>query len=236
MNQRPAGLEAIETASVDALRALQLDRLADAGFDLVETEVVGAHELDAECGFPIVFFEVAEDLPAYLATLPGPERELTLADVLAAAASPDVRGALEVALSGAFTEQAYRAAMSTRDALRSAYGAALRNGGDRLDASLAGLDCMISVDNWLNETTRHADVILPGLSALEQAHHDDLIWMFAVGSRSTSYELAPRASRSWRSRGILRKPRMSRGSRSWIRATAASTTDSKPNTRARRVR
>ena len=54
--------------------------------------------------------------------------------------------------------------------------------GDRLDAALPGLDCMISVDNWLNETTRHADVILPGLSALEQAHHDDLIWMFAVGS------------------------------------------------------
>jgi anaerobic selenocysteine-containing dehydrogenase len=55
-------------------------------------------------------------------------------------------------------------------------------GGDRLDEALAGLDCMISVDNWINETTRHADVILPGLSALEQAHHDDLLWQFAVGS------------------------------------------------------
>jgi anaerobic selenocysteine-containing dehydrogenase len=55
-------------------------------------------------------------------------------------------------------------------------------GGDRLDDALPGLDCMISVDNWINETTRHAHVILPGLSALEQAHHDDLIWQFAVGS------------------------------------------------------
>ncbi len=55
-------------------------------------------------------------------------------------------------------------------------------GGDRLDEALPGLDCMISIDNWINETTRHADVILPGLSALEQAHHDDLIWQFAVGS------------------------------------------------------
>ena len=55
-------------------------------------------------------------------------------------------------------------------------------GGDRLDAALDGLDCMISVDNWINETTRHADVILPGHSPLEQAHHDDLILMFAVGS------------------------------------------------------
>ena len=55
-------------------------------------------------------------------------------------------------------------------------------GGDRLDAALGQLDCMISVDNWLNETTRHAHVILPGLSPLEQPHHDDLIWNFAVGS------------------------------------------------------
>jgi len=55
-------------------------------------------------------------------------------------------------------------------------------GGDRLDEALPGLDCMISVDNWLNETTRHAHVILPGLSPLEIAHHDDLILGFAVGS------------------------------------------------------
>jgi anaerobic selenocysteine-containing dehydrogenase len=55
-------------------------------------------------------------------------------------------------------------------------------GGDRLDDALDRLACMISVDNWINETTRHADVILPGMSALEQAHHDDLIWQFAVGS------------------------------------------------------
>jgi anaerobic selenocysteine-containing dehydrogenase len=41
---------------------------------------------------------------------------------------------------------------------------------------------MISVDNWINETTRHAHVILPGLSPFEQPHHDDLLWNFAVGS------------------------------------------------------
>ncbi|KRD08004.1 molybdopterin dinucleotide-binding protein [Mycobacterium sp. Root265] len=55
-------------------------------------------------------------------------------------------------------------------------------GGHRLDAALPGLDAMISVDLWLNETTRHADVILPGLSPLEQPHHDDLILQFAVNS------------------------------------------------------
>ena len=51
---------------------------------------------------------------------------------------------------------------------------------DRLDAALPQLDAMISIDNWLNETSRHAHVILPGLSALEQPHYDDLIWSFAT--------------------------------------------------------
>ncbi|WAC89187.1 molybdopterin-dependent oxidoreductase [Mycobacterium sp. Aquia_213] len=55
-------------------------------------------------------------------------------------------------------------------------------GGDKLDQVLPLLEAMISVDLWLNETTRHADVILPGLSPLEQPHHDDLILLFAIHS------------------------------------------------------
>ena len=55
-------------------------------------------------------------------------------------------------------------------------------GGDKLDKVLPRLDAMISVDCWLNETTRHADVILPGQGPLEQPHHDDLILAFAVNS------------------------------------------------------
>jgi anaerobic selenocysteine-containing dehydrogenase len=52
----------------------------------------------------------------------------------------------------------------------------------RLDEALPMLECMISVDNYLNETTRHAHVILPGLSAMEQPHFDDLITMWAARS------------------------------------------------------
>ena len=52
----------------------------------------------------------------------------------------------------------------------------------RLDDALPRLECMIAIDNYLNETTRHAHVILPGLSALEQPHFDDLIAMWAVRS------------------------------------------------------
>ena len=44
--------------------------------------------------------------------------------------------------------------------------------GDRLDAAMAGLDLYVAVDIYLNETTRHADVILPPPSALEKGHYD----------------------------------------------------------------
>ncbi|MGE3660045.1 MAG: amidase family protein [Pseudonocardia sp.] len=115
---------------VAASAARALDRLADAGVELVERDVVGAVELDAECGFPIVFAELVEDLPAYLATLPGPENKLTFADVLDQVVSPDVRGAMEVAASGTFGPAEHAAALEVRDRLRAAYAVAL----DGLDA------------------------------------------------------------------------------------------------------
>lgn len=43
---------------------------------------------------------------------------------------------------------------------------------DRLDAALDQLDFMVSVDIYRNETTRHADVILPAPSALQKPHYD----------------------------------------------------------------
>ena len=42
--------------------------------------------------------------------------------------------------------------------------------GARLSRALEGLDLMVSLDVYRNETTRHADVLLPGLSPLEQPH------------------------------------------------------------------
>lgn len=44
--------------------------------------------------------------------------------------------------------------------------------GDDLDGALEGLDFMVSLDPWINETTRHADVILPPTSPLEHDHYD----------------------------------------------------------------
>jgi anaerobic selenocysteine-containing dehydrogenase len=44
--------------------------------------------------------------------------------------------------------------------------------GERIGRALASLDFMVSIDIYVNETTRYADVILPGLSALEESHYD----------------------------------------------------------------
>jgi anaerobic selenocysteine-containing dehydrogenase len=53
-------------------------------------------------------------------------------------------------------------------------------GGSALAEALDGLDFMVSVDIYLNETTRYADVILPPTSALERDHYDLIFHAFAI--------------------------------------------------------
>ena len=50
----------------------------------------------------------------------------------------------------------------------------------QLDSALADLEFMVSIDIYLNETTRHADVILPPPSALEKDHYDLGLLLYAV--------------------------------------------------------
>ncbi|MFE4536226.1 molybdopterin oxidoreductase family protein [Streptomyces scopuliridis] len=52
--------------------------------------------------------------------------------------------------------------------------------GDRLDRALTGLDFMVSVDPYLNETSRHADVVLPPPPPAQSAHFDFAFNGFAV--------------------------------------------------------
>ncbi|MGW5105346.1 molybdopterin-dependent oxidoreductase [Nocardia sp. NPDC004123] len=52
--------------------------------------------------------------------------------------------------------------------------------GARLDTAFAGLEFMVSVDRYLNETTRHADVILPPPRILQSPHYDFALLNFAV--------------------------------------------------------
>jgi anaerobic selenocysteine-containing dehydrogenase len=44
--------------------------------------------------------------------------------------------------------------------------------GRQLDEALDGLEFMVSLDPFINETTRHADIILPPTSPLEHDHYD----------------------------------------------------------------
>jgi anaerobic selenocysteine-containing dehydrogenase len=52
--------------------------------------------------------------------------------------------------------------------------------GSQLDKGLGQLDFMVSIDFYINETTRHADIILPPVSNLESSHYDLIFNALAV--------------------------------------------------------
>jgi anaerobic selenocysteine-containing dehydrogenase len=52
--------------------------------------------------------------------------------------------------------------------------------GRELDRALASLEFMVSVDFYINETTRHAHIILPPTSSLERGHYDIAFHVLAV--------------------------------------------------------
>ena len=52
--------------------------------------------------------------------------------------------------------------------------------GKQLDTAFAGLEFMVSIDIFLNETTRHADLILPPATGLEVSHFDMTFHILAI--------------------------------------------------------
>ena len=52
--------------------------------------------------------------------------------------------------------------------------------GRALDKALQGLEFMVAIDIYINETTRHAHLILPPASPLTQDHYDAIFNAFAV--------------------------------------------------------
>jgi anaerobic selenocysteine-containing dehydrogenase len=52
--------------------------------------------------------------------------------------------------------------------------------GVRLERALAGLDFMVSIDAYLNETSRHAHLVLPPVSPLQRDHYDIVFQLLAV--------------------------------------------------------
>ena len=61
--------------------------------------------------------------------------------------------------------------------------------GTRLERALPKLDFMVSIDFYLNETTRHAHIVLPPVFALEREHYDLVLHSLAV--RNTVRYTAP---------------------------------------------
>lgn len=66
--------------------------------------------------------------------------------------------------------------------------------GYRLDEAFSQLEFMVSVDIYLNETTRHADIILPATTGLETFHYDPIFHAFAI--RNTAKYSPPLFDRS----------------------------------------
>ncbi|HVL01887.1 MAG TPA: molybdopterin oxidoreductase family protein, partial [Dongiaceae bacterium] len=73
--------------------------------------------------------------------------------------------------------------------------------GRRLEKALGKLDFMIAVDFYLNETTQHADIILPPTGPLEHGHYDLALNMVTV--RNTAkyspplYQPTPDTRHDW---------------------------------------
>ncbi len=56
--------------------------------------------------------------------------------------------------------------------------------GRLLDDSIKDIDFMVSIDNYINETTRHADLILPTPSGLEIDHYDLIFNAISVNNNA----------------------------------------------------
>ena len=50
----------------------------------------------------------------------------------------------------------------------------------RIERALEGLDLYVALDIYVNETTRHADVVLPAPSPLERSHYDLALYQLAI--------------------------------------------------------
>ena len=123
-----AGLDAQLAEVVTAAKA----RLADAGVVFVDVDTAGLQALNNDISLQLALHEPITDIPAYLAATG--VAGITLADIAAQIASPDVKGAFDAILADAFGG-AYGAALHVHrpklQALYADYFAA-----NRLDAML----------------------------------------------------------------------------------------------------
>ena len=96
-----------------------LTLLAKAGVTLIDVDPEEIGPLVAQSGFPIALYEAVHDLSDYLESF---GTGVSLAELAAATASPDVRGIFTgITGEGQVSEEAYAAAMSVREELRQVF-------------------------------------------------------------------------------------------------------------------
>ncbi|MEF7614586.1 indoleacetamide hydrolase [Aquincola sp. MAHUQ-54] len=123
-----AGLDTGLAAVVQAAK----DKLAAAGVVLLDVDLSGLAALNDQVSFQIALHEPIADIPAYLAATG--VTGITLADVAAGVASPDVRGAFGAILADAYGG-AYADAINVyRPQMQAMYAACFAN--NRIDALL----------------------------------------------------------------------------------------------------
>lgn len=98
--------------------------------------------------------------------------------------------------------------------------------GEQLDEAFESLDYMVSIDIYINETTRHANIILPPTTGLETEHYDLVFHYLAI--RNTAkyspalFEADDEQRHDWQILKALRErleannPRKSRG-KDWFK-------------------
>lgn len=107
-------------------------KLADAGVVLVDADIKGLFELNAKVSFPLALHEPIADIPAYLKA--SGIDNVTLADIAAKIASPDVKGAFGAITADAFGKAYQDAIAVQRPALQKLYEDYFRD--NNLDAIL----------------------------------------------------------------------------------------------------
>src|ERR1700754_1154571 len=99
----PAGFWAGLDRDVENVMKAARQKLEGAGAVFVETDIAGLFEQNAKVSFPVALHEPIDDFTAYLKA--SEIKDITLADIVAKIASPDVKGAF-----GAITADAFGAA------------------------------------------------------------------------------------------------------------------------------
>jgi mandelamide amidase len=112
---------------VEQMTNAALERLRQAGAEIVEVDMAGLVDLNAKVSFPVALYEANVDLTAYLKRYRIP---LDLAGLAAQIASPDVKGLFASAIvpgaKDAVPQKAYLDALAARPALQQLYAETFR--------------------------------------------------------------------------------------------------------------